>query len=214
MLLLLLLDGVCTLPLPPDVGTALRFAWDSSLDGSVVRCAAEVVDESDAEAFVLDRLTLWSTVIVGLAGIEHLVISDGFSSLRLDITSGTLTEGPVRLHYHLSGFAGAELKLLTLQRLIALNRLGRFARAHERHEAKADRWLMMLRAHDLSLAGATQRDIAVELFGLDVASDWRTGSDFLRLRVQRLLRDANAMISGGYRQLLSPPSNLGLDASR
>ena len=73
---------------------------------------------------------------------------------------------------------------------------------------------MMLRAHDLRTQGASQREIAGELFGPDVVAEWRTRSDFLRLRIQRLLRDANAMISGGYLDLLRGSRGMSSDASR
>ena len=62
----------------------------------------------------------------------------------------------------------------------------------------------MLRAHDLAAAGASHRAIAVELFGAErVSNEWRTSSDSLRLRVQRLCRDAAKMVDGGYLALLA-----------
>ena len=45
---------------------------------------------------------------------------------------------------------------------------------------------------------------AIELFGDDrVASEWRTASDSMRLQIQRLIRDANKLVNGGYLGLLS-----------
>jgi len=59
----------------------------------------------------------------------------------------------------------------------------------------------MLRAWDGAKAGASQREIAVALFGeTAVRRDWEAG--FLRTRVQRLIRGAQALIGGGYRRLL------------
>jgi len=51
-------------------------------------------------------------------------------------------------------------------------------------------------------AGASQRDIAVALFGeRRVAAEWSRGSDCLRLRVQRLIREGRRMVQDGYRDL-------------
>ena len=188
--------------------------WNAAVDPSVVTCAAEPIAPNHPDAFCFDQLTIPTTTIVGTSGSEHLSISDGMKRIRLDVVSGTLLGGSVRLHYRLAGFDNADAQVLTLQRLMALNRLGRFSRGLHPRETKVDRWVMMLRAHDFSVQGASQRDIAFELFGLDAVGEWRTRSDFLRLRVQRMLRDANAMISGGYLDLLRGSIAGRSDASR
>jgi hypothetical protein len=188
--------------------------WSATIDPSVVKCIAEPVGPDHPDAFHISRLLLSTTTVVGSTGTEHLAISDGLRRIRLDVVEGTLLRGPVRLHYRLAGFVDAEPQLLTMQRLLALHRLGRFARGLHSRETKAERWVMMLRAHDLSMAGASQREIAAELFGLDDTQDWRTRSDYLRLRIQRLLRDANGLIHGGYLDLLRGSTSKGSDASR
>ena len=190
-----------------------RLVWSAKVDPSVVVCTAEPVAVDHPDAFQIGQLAL-ATTIVGMSGTEHLAISDGLRRIRLDIVDGTLLEGPVKLHYHLAGFADADPQLLTLQRLLALHRLGRFARGLHPRETKAERWAMMLRSLDLSTQGASQREIAGELFDPSVSAEWRTRSDFLRLRIQRLLREANAMVSGGYLDLLRGPHGLRSDASR
>ena len=190
-----------------------RLVWSATVDPSVVVCTAEPVAVDHPDAFQIGQLAL-ATTIVRMSGVEHLAISDGLTRIRLDVVDGTLLEGPVKLHYQLAGFADAGPQLLTLQRLLALHRLGRFARGLHPRETKTERWVMMLRAHDLSTQGASQREIAGELFDPSVSAEWRMQSDFLRLRVQRLWRDANAMIDGGYLNLLRGSHGLSPDASR
>jgi hypothetical protein len=193
----------------------LHVVWSALVDPSVVSCSAEPIASTSPDAFCLARLAIPATTIVSASGVEHVSISDGLRRIRLDVRTGTLFDGPVRLHYRLAGFADAEPHLLTLQQLIALHRHGRFARGLHPRETKAERWVMMLRAHDLSAYGASQREIAGELFGCAAAStEWRARSDFLRLRIQRLLRDANAMISGGYLDLLRGSTGKTSDGSR
>lgn len=189
--------------------------WSARVDPSVISCSAEPIASNSPDAFRLDRLSMPTTTIVSASGVEHVSISNGLKRIRLDVVTGTLFNGPVKLHYRLAGFADAEPHLLKLQQLLALHRLGRFACGLHPRETKAERWVMMLRAHDLSALGASQREIAGELFGGAAAStEWRTRSDFLRLRIQRLLRDGNAMIRGGYLDLLRGSHGMRSDASR
>lgn len=198
----------------PAPAISSHVVWSAAVDHSVVSCIAEPITPDHPDAFCIDRLTIPTTTIVGTSGLEHLSISDGMKRIRLDVVSGTLLKGSVKLHYRLAGFDKADAQVLTLQRLLALNRLGRFSRGLHPRETKVDRWMMMLRAHDLVTQGASQRDIAGELFSPDAVGEWRTRSDFLRLRVQRMLRDANAMIGGGYLDLLRGSHDLSSDASR
>lgn len=199
---------------PVDPPGPCQLVWSATVDPSVVACTAEPVTVDHPDAFQIGCLSLTTTTVVGTSGAQHLAVSDGLRRIRLDVVSGSLLQGPVRLHYRLAGFVDAEPQLLTMQRLLALHRLGRFARGLHPRETKAERWTMMLRAHDLRVAGASQREIATELFGLDVSQEWRTRSDYLRLRIQRLLRDANGLVHGGYLGLLRGSTGIRPDASR
>ena len=198
----------------PTPDGPLRVVWSALVDPLVISCFAKPIASTSPDAFCLDRLSMPTTTIVSASGVEHVSISDGLRRIRLDVVTGTLFNGPVQLHYRLAGFDSAAPHLLTLQQLVALHRLGRFARGLHPPETKAERWVMMLRAHDLSAVGASQRDIAGELFGADASTEWRSRSDFLRLRIQRLLRDAGTLIDGGYLGFLRGSHKLRFDASR
>lgn len=144
-----------------------------------------------------------TTVVISPGGGEHAAISDGYRRVRLDVASGTLCDGPVRLRYKLQGLQGIDPKILTLRRLIALCRLGRFASHLHPPERLAPRWIAALRVYDAMRAGTTQREIAIGLYGEGaVRREWSKGSDSLRLRVQRLTRVARRLADGGYRALL------------
>ena len=63
---------------------------------------------------------------------------------------------------------------------------------------------MILRTIDTMEAGASQREIAVGLFGAEaVERDWSAASSYLRLRVQRLTNLARALLDGGYLRSLA-----------
>ena len=157
----------------------------------------------DPDAFDLARFAHMATTIVDPNGREHVVISDGYCRIRLDVADGSLRAGPVTLRYRLYGLTDINARILTLRRLVALNRLGRLARSLHPREHLARRWIAVLRVSDAIARGASQREIADGLFGSRITeSAWRGRSDFLRLRVQRLMRQARQMVGGGYRALL------------
>ena len=167
--------------------------------------AAEALPASpnDSDAFDIRRFEHLATVLRRAEGAEHLLLSDGQRRLQLDIVAGSLLAGPVRFRCVLADSSQIEAKLLTLRRLLQLSRLGRFPRSLFRPESRARRWAMALQAYDGRRAGASRRDIAVALFGdRTVRDDWSGRSDYLRSRVQRLLRTANGLVGGGYRTLL------------
>jgi hypothetical protein len=144
-----------------------------------------------------------ATVVVQAAGGEHLALSDGYRRIRIDVIRGTLCEGPVHLRYELKGLASVESKILTLRRLLALCRLGRFARDLHPQERLAPRWVAALRVYDAVREGASRRQVAAVMYGEKSATvGEESGSDFLRLRIQRLARVGRYMAAGGYRTLL------------
>jgi len=151
------------------------------------------------------RLACPVVVLREPSGAEYLLIGDSACHVRLDVTGGTILEGPVRLRLEFVDLAGMEAKLLTLRRLIALVRLGRFPRGLFSLPSKrrAHRWMMALRAWDARRAGASHREIAAALFGeAAVTADWDGRSAYLRCRVQRLNRLGETLVQGGYRDLL------------
>ena len=180
-----------------------RIFWRADWDASVVAVTARPVPSGDADAFDIRRFDGLATVLRSADGQELLLLSDGAHHLQLEVTAGSLLAGPVCLRYEVSGLQHVEAKTLTLRRLLLLCRLGRFPLGLFPPEPRARRWVLALQAYDGMRSGASQRDIAAVLFGEKaVRDDWGGRSDYLRLRVQRLLQVANALVMGGYRDLL------------
>jgi hypothetical protein len=157
---------------------------------------------SDSFAFDLAALPLAVTVVTGEAG-ERVALCDGYRRVSLQVTGGSLLEGPIRVRFVLDHARGIDRRIMTLRRLVTLLETGRFARTLYPSEPRAHRWVIALRAYDAMTAGASQREIAEELFApLYRGMRWKTDADFLRLRVSRLLRLARRMVAGEYRLLL------------
>jgi hypothetical protein len=181
---------------------AARLIWAYQVNRAVVRVEAMAASPAGPDSFDLAHFAGMVSIAMTQNG-EVVALSDGYQRIRLDVVSGSLLDGPVRLHYHLSGFCDLDVKLLTLRRLAALCRRGRFSSTLHPREPRAPRWIAALRAHDAIAEGASQREIAATLFGEAwVSEDWRRDSDSLRLRTQRLVRSARTMVAGGYLRLL------------
>lgn len=136
-------------------------------------------------------------------GGERILLRHEGVHLRADVISGTVLDGPVVPRILLTGIADLSAPMLTLRRLGGLSRHRCLAVLDQPRERRAGRWVQMLRVLDAITAGASQRDIAIVLFGRDtVAAEWRGVSDHLRLKVQRLAREARRLAGGGYRSIL------------
>ena len=159
----------------------------------------------------LEQLKPLITLVREDGGSEHLLLSDGRRGIRIDVVSGTAAAGPVLLRYRLAGLHRVRAPLLALRQLLALWRTGEFSPVLHSRERRAARWILLLRAHDALVDGASQREIAAHLLGREAPGRrWRVEASSLRSRVQRLVREAGRMAAGGYRDLLAGGRRPGL----
>lgn len=178
-----------------------RPVWRAERHALVLTAWAE--HHASSDEFELHPLKTLATLVLSPSGAERLLLSDGLSSVRMDILRGSILGGTVRLHYDISGLREAEGPLLVLRRLLALWNRGQFAKALHPPESRAARFVLMLRAYDAMKAGASQRDIAAELLDREAGADrWRIRAPTVRSRVQRLVRNAAMMADGGYSRFL------------
>lgn len=169
----------------------------------------EPVDGAHADAFELARLEQFAT-LAATRRREHLLLSDGFRTIRLDGPRGAFSGGASCLRYRLEGLASAGPRLVTLQRFLALCRSGVFRRILHPSERRAQRWIALLRAFDAVAAGATQREIAGVLVRASASAPrWRSREPSVRSGAQRLVRTAARFAAGGYLGLLDPRRPVG-----
>jgi hypothetical protein len=187
----------------PDLAAPFaRPVWRREVHPRILAVVAEC-PALPADMFDLCRLRDLSTLVRDAEGREHLLLSDGIRSIQLDVLEGTLACGAVQLHYQLRGVASLEGPLLSLRRLLALLRTGRFSRELHPPAKRAARLLLFLRAHDAIASGAGHRQIAAEFFSKAANEPrWRSRAPSVRSQVQRLVRGACMMADGGYRSLL------------
>jgi hypothetical protein len=196
-----LINGGCNFPEDPAIDARdVQPQWKPSPP-----CVVTLIetDEDDRKS----RFSLWD--IPGRKSVRnggrqlHLTSQVGVSTLRLQLSSALCDGDPFAFVVSVgadarSGWAArARVKSIlsrrqTLRSSIPWRRPTHSQLLHMR----------ALQALDGVLAGASQREIAVVLFGSDVVTGkWHADGE-LRARVRYLIRRASALMNGGYRRLL------------
>jgi len=196
-------NGGCDfLPDPDHPASETAIFWRPELLASVLILQPAPADFHTARS--LDRLNPDQDTVLTLPGGDraillgdpdgdHHLVADAIELgrplavlLPLDDSFHIRAEAALRLHRRLSGRAAGPIpRALTLT---------------PRHRQRLTR---MVRAIDGRSSGATYREIATVLFNASrqSATEWKTSS--IRAQTIRLVRDAQEMILGGYRRLLT-----------
>src|SRR6201999_4547466 len=134
--------------------------WTPDADPSIIRVRAER-GASDNDDFVdVPRLHAVTTVLRLSDGTEHVRLASGGNSVTLEVTDGTVLDGPVRLVTLIGNLRTVPAQLQTLERLHTLWRLKKFRKKDFRADRRNQRWLLALRALDLDDAQYSHREIS------------------------------------------------------
>jgi hypothetical protein len=178
-----------------------RPIWRAERCAFVLQATAERAGPG-SDSVKLDDLRRFARMARGAAG-EHLLLSDGYRSIRLDVRGASARAGPVMFRFEIAGLATLRRELATLHRLVSLASTGRFSPRLHPPDRRARRQILLLRAHDALAVGADQRTIAAQLLSKQAAGQrWRVRSPSLRSQAQRLVRSARQMAQEGFWQLL------------
>lgn len=173
-----------------------RPVWSAGLDPAVIRAAVSNPIASSDERIDLRALARYVSVAIDDNEVEHLLLSDGFGAVRIDILEGTLIGVPASLRYLLSGVASVSAPLSSLSTLLHLVQDGRPLGNAINPGRRQARWILELRTADALEMGAENQQIARALFGSRVADHhWRQESAAYRQRVQRLVRNARRRLA-------------------
>lgn len=178
-----------------------RPIWAAPAYSLVLRARA-CAGAQPGDMFDLSQMPELATILSS-PGIAHVLLSDGFRSLRLDIAGQHCVNSPLRLGFDLAGLRSLEPALLLLRRFRALALTGRFSSVLHPPVQRAMRLVLLLRTFDAMEAGASQFEIADELLSKNFYPErWRVHSPSLRSRAQRLVRTARNLGRGAFWQLL------------
>lgn len=178
-----------------------RPMWTRRVSAFILEAIAR---PGDGQGFDLAVIARRAVSVAGPGGRVHHLLSDGPTSLRIDLVGGSPASGPVRLLFEVAGPAQLGTHIALLEQLEMLWRSGRLVQTAPLSPARVARLARLLRVQDALAEGATQRLIAEHLFDASVADPhWRIELPTVRSQVQRLVRGARAMAAGGYWALLS-----------
>jgi hypothetical protein len=172
---------------------------------TAITVVLDAAPEGFTTAAPIDPRTL-GALLADLAGIDgrHVVVADAAGEHRLwlrDAVPGRPLAAVIPLD---KDFLTRIASLLRFHRRLLGRAAGPLPRGWPLTAYRLARLDLMLRALDLRQAGATYRDIAVELGRRDAAqlpaTEWKISA--ARSFVVRLVRDATALMNGDYRKLL------------
>ena len=187
-------DPAKAIPFARPVWTADRFA-------GVLRARGEPA-QGGKDALDLAWLSPLLTEVADASG-RRLLLSDGYKSIRLDVSGTRPQDTCIRLEFRLTGLSELDRPLMLLQQLRSLTLTGRFARTIYPPAARATRLIQLLRAADALREGANHADLASLILGARLPPrGWRDQSPSLRSRAQRLATAAARMAAGGFWHLL------------
>ena len=173
---------------------------------AVVQLYPDADPPQDAATFAFWRIPGHKQLLHDGKGLALIARSPGHC-LRFALAPG-LEDGMAVAYAH-RGEAAAPTRGHALQAALAA--------AKPRPTPTALLELHSLQALDATLAGASLREVAEGLFGVDAAADWYSDGG-LRSKVRRLVRRGDALMRGGYRRLAQlPPLEKGrfdVDAKR
>jgi hypothetical protein len=183
---------------PALAAPVARPMWRADWDMAVLTADAVACDAGHPDAISLDRLQPLASISC-TGNLEHLLLTDGWRRVRIDIHNGSSRSGPVHLRWHLAGIDSAAPKIMTLRRFIAVAVSQRFPNRLWPREPRARGWALALRAHAALADGAGQREIAtlVAAEGPGQAG-WRTRNPSARLQAQRLAGLARSLAGLGF----------------
>lgn len=192
--------GCLNMPSAARRSTDASLLWSAEFDRSVLRVLALPVSGRLGTPF--DLATCGSEAFVVDGGdCEHIMLRGRAGSVRLDVLSGSLLDGPASLSLSLAVMEENGPALAALQRFLHLQRTGRLPAQSPLASQRLRRQVLALRVHDALAAGASIRDVGIMLFGFDrVRDEW--ADEALKSQCRRLISLAREMASGGYRALL------------
>ena len=181
-----------------------RVIWDPLQFPQLTRLMAlEAGSVPGAPLFRLSDLAV-ERLILRHAGLQILLMIQPEGALQLNVHGADLSS-PVHLLADVVSAPPARSERSPV--LAAINDLhtwGLFRSERFPAEPRGARLRMILQALDGSLACASHRDIAVEIFGSDrVAETWRDPRCHLRDAVRRAISRGRMLMMDGYRQFVS-----------
>jgi hypothetical protein len=195
--------GLLTFEDPTLTAPEARVFWSPDACSTVLPVHAFAGAEGGSIALDLSTLRCDILAVAGAAGEQHVLFSDGYRRLQLTISGADIRNRP---HFLTDAIVGRRIlgrRLDLIRRLSDLAARGSLAPQLYPPMPGARRLRLVLRALDGALDGASHRDIAIAVFGIErVKADWADPSESLRNFIRAAIRRGKALMKGGYRNFL------------
>lgn len=184
---------------PAQSCVAARPIWSADADPRVLRVRASRSEHEDVHALDLGR---FETRLLFDGAKEHARIDGAGGVIRLDVTGGSLGDGPAALCFEIPDDSRLRFQLDAIRAYRAMVE-GTVAAVSSRAGLVGK--LLALHAYDARLSGSSLRDIAEALFG---PGAWPGDGEYRKSRTRRLVASGGAMVRAGPRLILRPPNAL------
>ncbi|MGN6279018.1 MAG: DNA -binding domain-containing protein [Sphingomonas sp.] len=169
-----------------------RILWSAAIDPTVLTVSACAAGDG---TFDLTRNRY--LVAIDRQGHEHVAVGARGNTLRLDVVSGTLLNGPVALQVHLDCAGPVPTRLSALDSLLRLIGIRDAGRRSPQPDARLARLIEALRVSDALVDGASLSTIAASLLGAQWSEDWPGEGDSIKSLVRRKVDLARRLTAGG-----------------
>jgi hypothetical protein len=175
------------------------------MSSAVLPLTAQLVRDDAARSILeIGKLACRLTVISSPDGVQHVLLARGACRLQLAVTGVSVFERVRVLTEAIVAPPLLERRYRALRQLAAAVRTGDLNSRFHLADPRSHRFSLILQAIDGAMATASQREIAVALFGRRrVEVDWSDPADHVRDRVRRAIRRGRSLISSVYLDLLS-----------
>lgn len=149
------------------------------------------------------RAAIQTAIFRDAGGRQHVRLSPGNEKIQLAVSGVSLLDTPYLLTELVLPEGLARPRLATIAAFNRLPRRSIFADPSSAERLASQRLQLVLRALDGYLAGASQRQIAISLFGSRrVEREWRDAGGHIRDRVRRAIGRGRHLMSAGYLEML------------
>lgn len=167
--------------------------WRADVDARVLLVAASATAAPDAT-----NIRHFDPRILPDADGEHVRFIVHGEVFRLDVVSGTIMSGPVRLTYLLAQDGRLARQMDTIRRLE--QGLSGIEPGQVEGTARIIRSAIALRARDARASGASLRDIATKLLG---AGEWPGPGEYRKSAIRRLVSMGERLVRQGPLPILT-----------
>lgn len=180
--------GGCTFPEEPGLDcTQAAPLWSANVDP----CVLSVFTQASAPPHGID-FRKFDARILRSDGVEHVRLLAGNETFRLDVVDGTIAKASLQLTYVLARDWRLPKQIETIHRLercLVGNKQARIGTA-----GSISRQMAALQAWDARMAGASLRDIAIQMWG---SGDWPGPGECRKSAARRLVAMGERLIREG-----------------